>query len=30
VFDGPDELVGELVGVRVERTTGTTLIGCRP
>jgi tRNA-2-methylthio-N6-dimethylallyladenosine synthase len=27
VFEGPDSLIGELVGVRVTRVTGTTMIG---
>jgi tRNA-2-methylthio-N6-dimethylallyladenosine synthase len=27
VLDGPDRLIGELVGVRVARVTGTTMIG---
>jgi tRNA-2-methylthio-N6-dimethylallyladenosine synthase len=29
VFEGPDALIGELVGVRVTRVTGTTMIGER-
>ena len=27
VLDGPDALIGELIGVRVVRVTGTTMIG---
>ena len=27
VCDGPDSMIGELVGVRVDRATPTTLIG---